>query len=143
MLINNPSFRLRMPESSHKDVKLWVASKPFSTTYATDKLPSMDSGFRHPCRNDGNGAIMTIAANNPHRNTGGFGTRPYHFSFLLESALQFKRLLQRPFSLFGEYIVMPHLAAHPCGFLAVKMQVDIRLTEQDIPSRLVVAPDVA
>ncbi|MCX7110510.1 MAG: hypothetical protein NTX45_10355 [Proteobacteria bacterium] len=36
-----------MPESSHKDVKLGVATKPFSNTYATDKLPSMalDSGI--------------------------------------------------------------------------------------------------
>ncbi|MCX7112736.1 MAG: hypothetical protein NTX45_21955 [Proteobacteria bacterium] len=36
-----------MPESSHKDVNLGVAIKPFSNTYATDKLPSMalDSGI--------------------------------------------------------------------------------------------------
>jgi len=36
-----------MPESSHKDVNLVVAIKPFSNTYATDKLPSMalDSGI--------------------------------------------------------------------------------------------------
>jgi len=36
-----------MPESSHKDVSLGVAIKPFSNTYATDKLPSMalDSGI--------------------------------------------------------------------------------------------------
>ncbi|MCX7111608.1 MAG: hypothetical protein NTX45_16085 [Proteobacteria bacterium] len=36
-----------MPESSHKDVKLGVATKPFSNTYAIDKLPSMalDSGI--------------------------------------------------------------------------------------------------
>ena len=36
-----------MPESSHKDVNLGVAIKPFSNTYATGKLPSMalDSGI--------------------------------------------------------------------------------------------------
>jgi len=36
-----------MPESSHKDVNLGVAIKPFSNTYATDKLPSvaLDSGI--------------------------------------------------------------------------------------------------
>ncbi|MEI7868586.1 MAG: hypothetical protein WCI11_11895 [Candidatus Methylumidiphilus sp.] len=36
-----------MPESSHKDVKLRVATKPFSSTYATDMSPSMalDSGI--------------------------------------------------------------------------------------------------
>ena len=36
-----------MPESSHKDVNLGVATKPFSNTYATDKLPSvaLDSGI--------------------------------------------------------------------------------------------------
>ncbi|MEI7868689.1 MAG: hypothetical protein WCI11_12420 [Candidatus Methylumidiphilus sp.] len=51
-----------MPESSHKDVKLGVATKAFSNTYATDRLPSMalDSGILS--RNDGNGAIMRIAA---------------------------------------------------------------------------------
>jgi len=50
-----------MPESSHKDVKPGVSTKPFSNTYATDMSPSMalDSGI--PCRNDGNGAIMRIA----------------------------------------------------------------------------------
>ncbi|MCX7109148.1 MAG: hypothetical protein NTX45_03255 [Proteobacteria bacterium] len=47
MLIDNPSFRLRMPESSHKDVNPGVAIKPFSNTYATDMLPSvaLDSGI--------------------------------------------------------------------------------------------------
>jgi len=50
-----------MPESSHKDVKLGVATKPFSNTYATGMSPSLGAGFRHPCRNDGNGAIMRIA----------------------------------------------------------------------------------
>jgi len=36
-----------MPESSHKDVNLGVAIKPFSNTYATDMSPSMalDSGI--------------------------------------------------------------------------------------------------
>ncbi|MCX7110518.1 MAG: hypothetical protein NTX45_10395 [Proteobacteria bacterium] len=36
-----------MPESSHKDVNLGVVIKPFSNTYATDKLPSvaLDSGI--------------------------------------------------------------------------------------------------
>jgi len=36
-----------MPESSHKDVNLGVAIKPFSNAYATDKSPSMalDSGI--------------------------------------------------------------------------------------------------
>jgi len=36
-----------MPESSHKDVKLVVATKPFSNTYAADVSPSMalDSGI--------------------------------------------------------------------------------------------------
>ncbi|MEI7869665.1 MAG: hypothetical protein WCI11_17395 [Candidatus Methylumidiphilus sp.] len=36
-----------MPESSYKDVKLGVATKPFSNTCATDTLPSMalDSGI--------------------------------------------------------------------------------------------------
>jgi len=36
-----------MPESSHKDVKLGFATKPFSNILATDKLPSMalDSGI--------------------------------------------------------------------------------------------------
>ena len=36
-----------MPESSHRDVKLGFATKPFSNTYATDTLPSMalDSGI--------------------------------------------------------------------------------------------------
>ncbi|MEI7869514.1 MAG: hypothetical protein WCI11_16620 [Candidatus Methylumidiphilus sp.] len=36
-----------MPESSHKDVNLGVAIKPFSNTYATGKLPSLalDSGI--------------------------------------------------------------------------------------------------
>ena len=50
-----------MPESSHKDVKLGVATKAFSNTYATDMSPSMalDSGILS--RNDGNGAIMRIA----------------------------------------------------------------------------------
>jgi len=41
-----------MPESSHKDVKLAVATKPFSNTYATDMSPSLGAGFRHPCRYD-------------------------------------------------------------------------------------------
>ena len=36
-----------MPESSHKDVNLGVAIKPFLNTYATDMSPSMalDSGI--------------------------------------------------------------------------------------------------
>jgi len=51
-----------MPESSQKDVNPGVAIKPFSNTYATDKLPSLGAGFRHTCRNDGNGAIIRIAA---------------------------------------------------------------------------------
>jgi len=36
-----------MPESSHKDVNLGVAIKPFSNTYANDMLPSvaLDSGI--------------------------------------------------------------------------------------------------
>jgi len=36
-----------MPESSHKDVNLGVAIKPFSNTYATDMSPSvaLDSGI--------------------------------------------------------------------------------------------------
>jgi len=54
-----------MPESSHKDVNPGVAIKPFSNTYATDMLPSvaLDSGILS--RNDGNGAIMRIAAAEP------------------------------------------------------------------------------
>ena len=61
MLIDNSSFRQGLPESSHKDVKLVVATKPFSNTYAADVSPSMalDSGILS--RNDGNGAIMRIA----------------------------------------------------------------------------------
>ncbi|MEI7868375.1 MAG: hypothetical protein WCI11_10815 [Candidatus Methylumidiphilus sp.] len=51
--VRGPSFRHGLPESSHREVNLGVAIKPFSSTYATDNLPSMDAGFRHPCRNDG------------------------------------------------------------------------------------------
>ncbi|MEI7868866.1 MAG: hypothetical protein WCI11_13320 [Candidatus Methylumidiphilus sp.] len=51
-----------MPESSHKDVKPGFATKPFSNTYATDTLPSLVARFRHPCRNDGNGAIILNSA---------------------------------------------------------------------------------
>jgi len=45
--MDDSSFRLRMPESSHKDVNPRVAIKPFSNTYATDMSPSMalDSGI--------------------------------------------------------------------------------------------------
>jgi len=51
-----------MPESSHRDVNPGVATKPFSNTEATDMSPSMalDSGILS--RNDGNEAIMRIAA---------------------------------------------------------------------------------
>ncbi|MEI7868433.1 MAG: hypothetical protein WCI11_11105 [Candidatus Methylumidiphilus sp.] len=49
----NPSFRHGLPESSHKDVNLWVGASPESSTCASGKLPSMalDSGILS--RNDG------------------------------------------------------------------------------------------
>jgi len=42
-----PVIAAWMPESSHKEVKLGFATKPFSNADATDKLPSMalDSGI--------------------------------------------------------------------------------------------------
>ncbi|MCX7110800.1 MAG: hypothetical protein NTX45_11860 [Proteobacteria bacterium] len=45
----NPSFRHGTPESSHREVKHGC----YSEFAVTRRLPSMDAGFRHPCRNDG------------------------------------------------------------------------------------------
>ena len=50
-----------MPESSHKDVNLGVAIKPFFKHLRNRHVTVRGTGFRHPCRNDGNGAIMRIA----------------------------------------------------------------------------------
>ncbi|MEI7867832.1 MAG: hypothetical protein WCI11_08060 [Candidatus Methylumidiphilus sp.] len=50
--VRGPSFRHGLPESSHKDVNLGVAIKPFSNTYATDMSPSMALDSGAPCRND-------------------------------------------------------------------------------------------
>ncbi len=61
-----------MPESSHKDVNLGVAIKPFSNAYATDKSPSLGTGFRHPCRNDG---PLTLVYNDESRSLGTSQTR--------------------------------------------------------------------
>jgi len=51
--VRGPSFRHGLPESSHKDVNLGAGNLPESSTCASGKLPSLGSGFRHPCRNDG------------------------------------------------------------------------------------------
>ncbi|MEI7868432.1 MAG: hypothetical protein WCI11_11100 [Candidatus Methylumidiphilus sp.] len=42
-----------MPESSHREVNLWVGASPESSTCASGKLPSMALDSGSPCRNDG------------------------------------------------------------------------------------------
>jgi hypothetical protein len=50
---NGSSFRQGMPESSAMDGNLSDAQVRDLGDAVGQRLPSLDDGFRHPCRNDG------------------------------------------------------------------------------------------
>jgi hypothetical protein len=50
---NGSSFRQGMPESSARDGSVPVAQVRDLGNASGHRLPSLDDGFRHPCRNDG------------------------------------------------------------------------------------------